>query len=394
MRILCLLPVYHPAAQFGGFVSCTHNLNRALVEQGHEVEVYTTNAGNAKVPINQQVIVDGVKVTYFSYFAFFDFLTSIGWHFSPKMAQEIKKQLPKFDYVIINVIWNYPTLVAAKWCRKYRIPYIIEPHGALYPYAMHKKYWKKVVYFNLFVRNILKRASAIFYTTHDELLKTHHYLGLKNRAVIVPNGLHLAEFNNLPIKSDLIDSYPQLKNKRIVLYLGRMHQKKGLDLLIKAFAQLTKEEKNIFLLIVGNDEGGYIRKVHRWIKAENITDKVLFTGLLIGREKLAAYCGSDVFVLPSYNENFGMTVVEAMACGVPVVISDQVGLYEEVKRGKAGIITKCNVQSIVTGIKSVLDNHTRSHDLSIRGKNMVKRYYDIRTVATKFVAELEKTKKK
>jgi len=355
MKILCVIPSYWPAFIFGGPIFSVHAMNKALVAKGVEVTVYTTDAGlEGKVPSNKQVDVDGVRVTYFSHWKLFDFLTSSGWHFSPIFSAVFKKQASSFDVVYIVGVWNYPPILAGFYCRKQKIPFIVSPRGSLYPYTIKKGFWKKKLFYELFVKNNFNLAAGVHYTTEEEAKKCHSNLKLKNNAFVVPLGIDQQEFSNLPSRSVLEKLYPQIKDKKVILFLGRINWKKGLDLLIKAYANLIKKRDDLHLLIVGNDEAGHESEVRTWINDCGISEKVTFTGILSGEKKLAALSGSDIFVAPSYSESFGMSVLEAMATGLVVVVSDQVALCHDIAEYQAGIVVGCEVSSLENGILRVL----------------------------------------
>jgi len=341
-----------------------------------------------KVPVNQEVDLEGVKVFYFDFVNFFEFMGATGWQFSWKMTKALKDNLKSFDIIYIVAIWNYPTAVAAYYCRRYKKPYIISPRGHLFLATLRKKYWGKLPYYHLVAKRDLNSASAIHYTTEDEV-KCHSSLGLKNKAIVIPNGIDLSEFADLPKRERLRDRYPYLKDKKVILFLSRINWKKGLDLLVKAYSVLAKERDDVHLLIVGNDEGGYGEKVKRWIKDKGIMKRVTFTGMLIEKDKMEAYAGSDIFVLPSYSENFGMVAIEAMACGIPVVISNQVGIYQEVGKKKAGIVVETNPESLLEGIRTVLDNNELRAEIAINGKKLVRESYDIDKVADMMIDAYE-----
>jgi glycosyltransferase involved in cell wall biosynthesis len=412
MKLLCVVPSYWPAFQYGGPIYALHGLNMALVKKGINVHVYTTNVGlDRKIPVNLEIDVDGVKVTYFGFTKFFEILGGTGWQFSWPMTMALKENVKNFDLIYIVSVWNYPVAAAGYYCRRVKKPYIIALFGLLYPYTAGKKSWKKWPYYCLVAKRDLKGASAIHYTTKDEAEKCHSFLCLKNREIIIPNGIDLSEYNDFPAKETLRQRYPILKDKKVILFLSRINWKKGMDILVKAFGMLAKERDDVHLLIVGNDEENYGTKVKHWLKEYGLeyndsshssailnhescimhrSAQVTFTGMLTGREKIEAYAGSDLFVLPSYSENFGMAVVEAMECGVPVVISNKVGIYKEVKENKAGIVVDTNAESLYWGIKSILDNENLAKELSINGKKLVEDYYDIDKVADKMLNAYEK----
>jgi glycosyltransferase involved in cell wall biosynthesis len=310
------------------------------------------------------------------------------------MANALKENLKKFDIIYIVAIWNYPVAAAAYYCRKFKLPYIISPRGLLYPYVTAKKAWKKWPYYYLITKRDLNGATAIHYTTEDEAEKCHLPLGLKNRAFIIPNGIDLSEFKGLPVKEKLSQRYPVLRGKKVILFLGRINWKKGLDILVKAFGGLAKEREDLHLLIAGNDEAGYGKKVKRWVAELGLKDCVTFTGMLVGREKLEAYAASDIFAFPSYSENFGMTVIEAMACGIPVVISDKVGISSEIRENKAGIVVDTNVNSLYNGINLLLKNPVLRTELITNGRRLVQEHYDINKVAGETIKAYEEILKK
>ena len=395
MKLLCVIPSYWPAFKYGGPIYSVHELNKALVMKGIDVYVYTTNVGlENKVRANQVVDINGVKVTYYKYTGLFELLGSTGWQYSFSMTQAIKRDLVNFDIAYIVSAWNYTTAMAAFYCRKYQKPHIISPRGSLYPKTTNSKSWKKVPYYHLITKKVLQNASAIHYTTEDEKEQTNSFLRLNTKAVVVPNGINLEEFSRLPEKDELLKKYPALENKTRILFLSRINWKKGLDLLLQAYANLLEKRNGLHLLIVGDDDGdGYKDQVKNWVKDYKLDDNVTFTGSLTGRDKLAAYAASDIFVLPSYSENFGMVVVEAMACELPVVISNKVGIYKEIEENKAGIIVETNPESLSKGIEWLLEDAELRAKISANGKKLVREYYDIDKVAERMIDSFEEVLK-
>jgi glycosyltransferase involved in cell wall biosynthesis len=415
MKLLCVIPNYWPASQYGGTVAAMHCLNRALAKKGIEITVYTTNVGlEGRVPVNQETDLEGVKVTYFSFTKLFEFMGTLGWQFSRRMAQALKNNLPAFDAVFIVDVWSYPAAGASYYSRMYKKPYILIPSGMLYPDTFFKKIWKKWPYYHLVVKRDLKHATLIQYTSDEEEKKTHPLLGLKGRAAVIPNGINLQEFSDLPGREVLLNSYPYLKDKKIILFLGRLHWIKGLDILLKAYTMVARQSPDVHLLIAGNDESGYGLKVKKWVKQAGmkyvdrplsasaqhpaLADRpvrasaqyphdasVTFTGILDDREKLVAYAGSDIFVLPSYSENFGMAAIEAMACGIPTIISNKVGIYKEVEQNKAGVVVNTNASDLYQAIKILLESHDLREKIKLNAGRLVKENYDIDKVAEKMI---------
>ena len=295
--------------------------------------------------------------------------------------------------IYISAVWNYPTAIAGYYCRKYKKPYIIAPRGIFYPYTFNKKVWKKWPYYKLITKRDLEGAAALHYTSIDEFKKGHSFLGIKNnKTFIIPNGLDLSEFDSLPARRFLRDKYPILKDKKVILFLSRLDWKKGLDILAKAYGNIIKQKNDVHLLIVGDGPEDFKKKVKEWFRNEGVLEgeKITFTGMLTGREKLEALSGSDVFVLPSYSENFGMAIVEAMACGLPVVTTDTVGVHNEITEASGGLVVPAGDASRLSEmIIKIISNEELAKNLSENGKALVKEKFDFNKVADKMIKKFE-----
>lgn len=385
MKLLCVSSSYWPAFQYGGPIAAVHGLNKSLVKKGVDVTVYTTNTGlNGKVPTNCEVSVDGVKVRYFNFVKSLDFLGDTGWQFSLKMLKTLQKHLKDFDIVHIVGLWNFPVGIASYYSDKLKKPYVISPHGALRKYALSKRGWKKKPYYFLFTKRNLANAMAIHYFTKFEMKSSHQALGFKNDTAIVPNGIDLEDFDNLPSKQKIIERYPVLKDKVVILFLGRIHWIKGIDILSKVFASIARDREKLHLLIVGNDESGYESMVRQWIQEEGVEKQTTFTGILKGQEKLEALTGSDIFVLPSYSEGFSMAILEAMACRLPVVISKQCH-FPEVAKSNAGIIVDSTQEELALALRKLLDFPELRKQMGENGRRIVEKKYTWDKVAEQMI---------
>lgn len=388
MRLLCVTSAYWPAVKFGGPIFSLHNINKVLVKRGVDVTVYCTDAGlEGKVPLNQEVDVDGVKVYYFKFAKAFEFLGSTGWQFSLPLTRALRDNMVSFDLVNIEVIWTYPMMVCAYYCRKYGKPYVIVPRGSLFPISSRGKWWKKFPYFQLITKRDVRGAAAIHFTTKIEAEQAAWVGDLSNRARVIPNGITVPSNAVKELASTLESKYPQLKNKRILLFLGRINWIKGLDLLVNAFSILCREVGNLHLVIAGSDDGdGYADTVIGWINDLSLNEKVTFTGSLSGAEKAAAFLCADIFALPSYSENFANAAAEAMSYGVPVVISNKVGICRDVQEHKAGVVVETNIESLCSGIRCLLNDVELAHQTGMNGKKIVAEFYDINKVADMNIA--------
>lgn len=382
MKVLHVIPSYWPAFKYGGPIQSVHTLNKALVKKGCDLTVYTTNAGlNGKVPANERVVLDGMSVHYYDFSPYFEYLNPSGYQLSWSMKKALSQNIERFDLVHITGIWNFSPAIASYYARKCNKPYIVSPRGSLYPYTFSRKSWKKRPYYHLIVNSMLQRASAIHYTTEDELEQCHEYLKLKNAAVVVPNGLDLAvETHGSKVR--FLSRYPQLTGKLVILFLGRINWKKGLDILVDAYDKLRAIRQDVHLLIAGGDDGdGYANTVKLWVQERGLSECVTFAGRLDGKDKNDALAASDIFIMPSYSENFGMSAVEAMVAGVPVIISDKVGICKEVETHRAGMIVKTEPQDILRGIEAVLGDPNMAADMVNNARSLVSEYYDIHKTA-------------
>lgn len=305
--------------------------------------------------------------------------------FSVGFFNAIKKDAKNCDLFHLNGVFDFYSIVVS-FSNK---PYALSLRGSFMKeaYKLTKfKALKKNIFMKLFGDRIINKASLIHVTCKEELENfLYFYPDLREKVRIIPNGLDLSQFQCLPEKGKFFEKYPSLQDKKYVLFLGRINQKKGIDLLIEAFNMFSKES-DLYLVIAGEDDGdGYRNTVEKWVKSYGLENRVIFTGLLQGVDKLSAFVDAEVFVLPSYSENFGMAVVEAMACGTPVVISDRVGIAREVQRNNAGVIVETDAKSIYAGIKKILDDANLRKQISENGKKMVKKYYDTDIVADKMI---------
>ncbi len=382
MRIACVTAAYWPAFSYGGTVISTHLLNRALVSLGETVEVYTTAAGlpqDASAPAESAL--EGVLVRRFPHGRFFDAIGQSGWQYSPALTGALAGSLNTYDLVYLVGIWNYPIAAAAAVCRRGRVPYVLSPRGHLYPYAVGKKRVKKGLYLRFFAPALLSAAAALHYTSEDEARQSHAHFGLRNRYFVVPNGLDFGAFSPLPAASQLRQRYPQLGQRKTILYMGRLNWKKGLPRLIEATCVLVREGLDVHLLLAGQDEAGYGRFLQRCVARHGLSERVTFMGLVREEAQLQAYAGSDVFVLPSDSENFGMAVIEAMACGLPVIVTDRVALHEELSRHGCGIVVEPTVSSLAEGMRAFFADGQQRQRLSENARAFVRARYDIAAVA-------------
>jgi glycosyltransferase involved in cell wall biosynthesis len=364
MKILHITPSYYPAIKFGGPIQSVHLLNKTLVKKGIIVDVLTTNAGLSKAQSAEHkakwVEVDDVRVKYL------DFVGYEHYNFSLQVVKEIWKVIDDYDLVHITAVWNFPVLAGTLISLIKRKPYLISPRGSIYKETIEiKSTLFKKIYFYFLARHYRNNASAIHFTTKDEKEKVTTYLKLKASSFVIPNGLDLNSIENGRQRSERI-----IKGDYILI-LGRIDKKKGFDLLLPAFANVIKKFNDLILVIAGDISTPYTHAVKQMIDDMKISKNIIFTGQVTGDDKWALYKNALMFALPSYSENFGMSVVEAMACGCPVVISDKVGIYKEVEDNNEGVIVNTTAESVEEGIFKLLNDEKLRKTISLNGKAMI-----------------------
>lgn len=389
MKILHVVPSYYPAFFYGGPIESVHNLNKWLVEEGIDVTVYTTNANGedqlANVPFSKEKIVDGVKVFYFP----LSFPKK--WFYSRSMHKTLKKTIKQFDCVHETSIFLSPSTLVSHIAIKNKIPYIISPRGSLMMEPLKKGKWKKMLYLSAFEKNNLKNAFAIHFTSSLEEKEYYLQKFPIKKSILIPNGFDFQSFSNKVPKGLFRKKYNIPESDSVLLLLSRISWKKGFDTLIPAFAHIHKNFPNSHLVIAGGDGEGYKKTIEEFImKEKGIKEKIIFTGMLTGDDRISAYQDADIFVLPSYAENFANSILEAAYFALPIITTPEVGLAEIIKKNEAGIITEKNIEKFSEAISFLLKNKKKSIDMGKNGEHMVYHNFSKKTVAQKWIQEYGK----
>ncbi len=359
MRILHVVPTYLPATRYGGPIFAVHGLCKALAARGHTVEVFTTNVdgnGTSAVPLGRGVELDGVTIHYFA-------STIDRIYFSPSMRQALRKRARQFDMIQAHSVFLWPTVLAARNARASGVPYLISPRGMLVPELVrHKSAFAKKTWIRLFEKRNFAGAAAIHFTSERERDDARRLGMAAPRAIVIPNGIDLPPLSN------------ETRQPGLVLFLGRINWKKGLARLIDAVAQVESSH----LVIAGSDEDGYAASLPKHERVELI-------GEVYGRQKEELLQRAAVLVLPSLSENFGNVVLEAMAYGMPVIVTPEVGLAADVEVARAGIVCAGDPDSLAAALRKVLDAGTERETMGRRGRALV----EARFTWDRIAAEME-----
>lgn len=377
MKILQLNPAFYPAFAYGGTVNSSYIISKALVKRGHDVTVYTSDSIDKHTRQRDLYLEhEGIKIYYFR-----NVSNLLAWHrylFYPGLVSAIRDNIKKFDIVHLHGARNFQNIVAMHYATKYGIPYVIQPRGSL---PLHSgKHNLKRMYDVVWGYRILKDAKGIIASTSQEAEQAIK-LGMdENKIYIIPNGIDPSKYETLPQRGEFRALYNIPSDAYVVLFLGRLHPIKGIDLLIRAFKIVSKNMDNCLLVIAGPDDGS-LSELKALAEELNLHEKVLFTGPIYDEEKLFAYVDSDVYVLPSLYESFSNTVLEAWACGTPVIVTESCAISTAVK--EAGIIVKHDSNELAEGINKILLDDTLSKECCRKGKALIKNVFDIESVTTK-----------
>jgi len=358
----------------GGPPAALAGLTRAQVKAGLKVSVVSSWTGRTHPVLAEQLREAGVDVTLVG--------PTIGrLQRHPRMHETVDRLVATADIVHIHALWEEVQHQAARAAQRHGKPYLIRPCGMLDPWSLRQSRWKKKAYMKWRMRQNLERATAIHFTTQTEAELTAP-LALRTPAIVEPNGISLAEFDELPPAGAFRSRYPQLAGRQMVLFLSRIHHKKGLDLLIPAFAQANV--KDAVLVLAGPDHDGYGRTLRNEIVRLGIEDRVIWTGMLYGPDRVAAYADADLFVLPSYQENFGIAVVEALAAGTPVVISDQVNIWQEIQTAGVGGVVLLQTNALATELQRWLQDAPLRHTAAAKAGPFVRDRFDWQEIAVRW----------
>lgn len=369
------------APRYGGPSKVCFEMARAVARLGHHVQIYTTDIdgpGRLNVNTSGPMLKEGVTIRYFRV------APPRFWRFAPGLAGALRREIPRVDVVHIHSLYFFTTVVAGYYCRKYGVPYIIRPHDTLAEFQFRRHRLRKYPFEILSERRNLRCAGAVQFTSRGEFRRSRpHMFG--GRGVVIPNGINSEEYIALPPAGRFRRRYPEMSGKRIILFLGRISYKKGIDILLEALAGIVHGRPALHLAIVGPDDEGLARGLKEKADRLGLAGRVTFTGMLLGKEKLAAFRDSELFVLPSHSENFGVAAVEAMACKMPVLLSNRVEIWREVVKAGAGASSKLDPKALADRLAFLIDRPATLRKMGRRGRKLVRRQYDWKLIANRLV---------
>ena len=345
MNILQVISSVDPRG--GGTVESIYQFGVFLTKEGHCMEAVCLDAPDAPwladFPIKTYAL--GVGKTLYSY--------------SPALVPWLKENAPRYDAVIVNGLWQYPGFAVWRALHGTKTPYFVYTHGMLDPWfkrAFKLKHFRKSLYWPWGEYRVLRDAKAVLFTCEEErLLAAQSFRPYQANGVIAPYGIVGSLGDAAREKEVFLSSFPHLRGKRLILFLSRVHVKKGCDLLIEAFARVAGDDPDLHLVVAGPDQTGWRAALERQAEDLGIAERITWTGMLAGDLKWGALHAAEAFVLPSHQENFGIVVAEALSCGLPVLISNKVNIWREIAEDKAGIISEDTLVDTHRSLRQWLD---------------------------------------
>ena len=375
MKILHVAHFFYPCLSAGGVVNASYQI---ASKQGKDNDVKVISSDSCKERLKfpngrYDVDVDGIKVDYFKNLSNgFKLKTMLD---TPLAAPfKIRKDIKGYDIVHIHEHRQTLAIIASYFARKNNIPYIVQAHGSVLPFF--QKEALKNLFDKVFGFRILHNASCVFALTEVEK-EQYLKMGVEEEKIeIVPLGINLEEYEDLPSYGRFRSKFNINDDEKLILFIGRIHEIKGLDLLIDAYNDLIHNGSNnsIKLAIVGPDDG-YLSKLEEKIEDYSLEEDVIITGPLYKEEKQEALVDCDLFVMPSKYESFTTSGLEAMACSKPLVLTKNNHIHDWVD-GNVGMSCEDNKDSLSEAIEKVLFDENLALTFGKNGKKLIKEKYN------------------
>ncbi len=367
--VSCIHFVSEIRLELGGVVQAVVDLCQAISARGHKVILVTFDATDVPEhwttsPGDWPQVVEIKPAWYSRRFV------------STKGLQEFSKLLDGVDLAHLHTPWEPSNLQIMRILRQAKIPYIVTVHGMLDEWSMQRKSLKKRTYLSLCGRKLFEHATTVHLTAESESEQASRWVPIGDREAVQCYALDLTSYDPLPGPDPAYKAYPVISPEmKKVLFLSRIHPKKGVEFLLEAGALLRKEGLPIQLLIAGPGEESYIKRLKSMASDLGIAEHTEFLGMVRGIEKRSLFQLSDVFVLPTYQENFGLVIAEAMACGTPVVTTRGTDIWREIERGGARI-AEINGQSLADQIRDFVTDKKLRDEIGQKGLYFVRAWLD------------------
>ena len=376
-----LYPIHSVNAAAGGPIESLKQIAPMMAAMGHSTDVVSLDDPNAPWTRGLSFTVHAVgpgKGTY---------------GYTPNLIPWLRQHAQNYDAVIVRGLWQYHSFATWKVLRNSNTPYFVFPHGMLDPWfkrAFPLKHAKKWLYWPWGEYRVLRDAKAVLFTSEEERVAARESFWLyRCNEIVVNYGTSEPVGDTTTQKEAFFKRHPELRHKRLVLFLGRIHPKKGCDLLIEAFAAILGKHPEWHLVIAGPDQVGWQAKLAKLAHEWQIAHAITWPGIITGDVKFGAIKAAEVFVLPSHQENFGIAVAEALACGTPVLMSRKVNIWREVEQDEAGIVANDDFEGTCHLFRSWLALRSKDrHYMRGRAVECFRNRFEIKKSAESIVAAI------
>jgi len=379
-KVSMVAPAYMPAEAFGGPVQAIAAIAKILVERGYGVRVFTTDVRDpfhprSETPLLSHEHLDGVDVERERPVAFV-----AGYWVTPKLFSRLVSE--NSDLIFAHCARSFQLDIAALASFVLRKPLIVAPHGSVYSYGLFRGGLRRPLYVvhNAALKLVFKQAKRIVATSQEEVRQISRFGADMAKVVLIPNFVEESQFSRLPERGGLRQNYGLTGNVKIILFVGRMARVKGLETLLGAFSEVIKSRDDVWLVLVGPD-GGYYKQMIDLSQRLRCSHRVITPGPLYGDKKLEAFVDSDIVVMPSDYESFGIVALEAFGCGKPVVGSRVGGLQELIIPDHTGLLfERGNIVELGSILKSLLDRPDFVDEMGGRARKFVFEKYSDRAI--------------
>jgi len=387
MKILQVTPYFPPAYAFGGPVKAAYQISRELIKRGHEVVVYTTNAKDfgSRLETDSSNIIEGMRVHRFRILSL-TLVKKLKLFITPQLALFARKEVKYFDIIHLHEYRTFQNIVIYHYTRRYDVPYVLQAHGSIPRIGKKELKW---IYDIFFGYRLLRDASKVIALSRVEA-EQYRCMGVpEEKIAIIPNGIDLSEYAELPPKGAFKKKFNIPEDRKIILYLGRIHKTKGIDLLVRAYAHLKNEMKckDAVLVIAGPDDG-YLNDAKALANSLGLYNSVMFTGFISSEDKLMALVDAEVFVTPSFYGS-PITFLEACAVGTPIVTTSLGDMLEWID-GNVGYVAQPTPRDIAEAIYRIVSDNELRRKFSKNCVEIVKSKFSIEKVVERLEEVYEK----
>lgn len=377
MKLLQVLPSFDPAG--GGPIEGVLQSSLECIRLGHQVEVVTLDDPTAGFLVDCPLRVHALGPG------------RTGFLYAPKLVPWLRRHAGDYSAVVVNGLWQYHGFAAWRALHRTQTPYFVFPHGMLDPWFKHtypRKHLKKWLYWPWADYRLLRDAAAVLFTCEEErLLARQSFWLYRARESVVSFGTSAPPADAERLRAAFFERHPELAGRSLLLFLSRLHEKKGCDLLIEAFARAAASAPDLHLVMAGPDQTGWQKVLQARAEALGIADRISWPGMLRGDLKWGAFYAAEAYLLPSHQENFGIAVAEALGCGLPVLISDKINIWREIEEADAGYIASDTVEGTENNLRRwlALDPADRSA-MGGRAKALFEQRFTVRAMAESLLA--------